>query len=57
MSPGKKPEIKPVPVQPVIPPVKPEVTPVPEKPDKSIKPEMDPETEPVTTPGKEFKQA
>jgi hypothetical protein len=44
---NKKREIKPVPIQPVIPPLKPEVTPPPEKPDKSIKPELIPETEPV----------
>jgi len=49
----QNPEIKPVPVLPVIPQTKPEVNPIPEKHEDKPMPEITPDPEPKTTPGKE----
>lgn len=49
----KEPEIEPVPLQPTVPEKKPEIGPVPEKQKEIIKPELEPNKEIITEPGKE----
>ncbi|MGZ3919800.1 MAG: hypothetical protein ACXVNO_09560 [Bacteroidia bacterium] len=49
----QKPEVEPVPVIPVIPQTKPEINPSPEKHEDKPAPEITPDPEPKTKPGKE----
>lgn len=46
-----KPEIEPVPLQPVVPAPKPEIKPLPEQNPDKLKPEILPDPEPKTRPG------
>jgi len=52
LSQKKEPEIEPVPIQPAVPEKKPEIKPIPEKQEEEIKPEIIPQKEPITEPGK-----